>query len=272
MELLPTAALRPPEIEVPSNRFLFHPLGNWLLPRALALGIPANLVSLAGLTAGVLAAWCYLDWPDWRWALAGWALMLAWHVLDGLDGAVARASGTASAFGRFIDGFSDYGVFVMVNLALVASLPDPLAALLLALAAGAAHAVQAAFYEARRATYVRRRAGALTVAPRPPSGGPLEGLYDWGERMLGNREQPFDRRLAALPEETSRAQLRAWLLRVAPRQRLLWPLSANARTHLILLACLAGNPALYWWVTLAGLSLWALAFGWWWQRAESAFP
>jgi CDP-diacylglycerol--serine O-phosphatidyltransferase len=222
---------------VPSNRWLLHPIADWLLPRALLVGVPANLVSLAGLACGLIAAWCYLHLSDWRFLVAGWGCMLVWHVFDGLDGAVARASGTQSAFGRFVDGFSDYGVFVMVNLALVAVCPEPLRAGILALAAGASHAVQAAFYEARRATYVRRRAGVLSVPEAELSGGPLEGLYNWGERMLGNRQQPFDRALAALPPEPRAARLSHWLQRAAPRQRLLWPLSANARTHAILLAC-----------------------------------
>ncbi len=62
-------------------------------------------LALAAATAAGLAAW--------SWALGLW---LASRVPDGLDGAVARASGRESAFGGWLDLSSDmaaYGAFVV---------------------------------------------------------------------------------------------------------------------------------------------------------------
>lgn len=258
----------PQAIEVPSNRFLLHPLADRLVGPAIAAGISANMASLAGLGLGLLAALAYVHWQDWRFAIAGWLLMLGWHLLDGLDGRIARATGTASPFGRFLDGFADYGVFVLVHVALALSLPDPLAALLLAVAAGIAHAVQSAFYEARRASWYRRLAGDFTVAPRLAVGGPVERLYNWLEARLGHRATAFDHRLAAAGAAVRMQLVGAWASAVLPVMRLMWCLSANARTHAILLACLMGDPRLAWWWELLVLSPLALGCGLALGRAE----
>ncbi|MFN7173902.1 MAG: CDP-alcohol phosphatidyltransferase family protein [Thermaurantiacus tibetensis] len=259
----------PRAIDVPSNRFLLHPIAERLLPLALRLGIPANAVSLAGLGLGLLAAVCYHHWQDWRLVLAGWGLMLGWHVLDGLDGRIARATGTATALGRFIDGFADYGVFVLVHVALALSLPDPVAALALALAAGAAHALQSAFYEARRATFLRRLAGSFAVAPRVAAGGRVERLYNALESRLGHRATALDAALAAAGPAERQARLARWAAAALPTLRLARLLSANARTHAIALACLLGDPRLAWWWELLVLTALALLIAALLGRAEA---
>lgn len=259
---------RPPEIELPSNRYLIHRASDWLLPRAVSLGIPANAVSLAGLALGLVAAAAYYHAGDWRFALLGWAAMMGWLVLDGLDGSVARATGTASPFGRFLDGFADYGVFVVVYLALVASQPKPAWHLMLALAAGAAHAMQAALYEAKRATFVRRRRGEFHVEPRPVAGGILEALYNRGEAALGHRESALDLWLAALPEPSRSTLLTLWLGRAAVAMRPFWLLSSNARVHAILLFSLARVPSWFWWYELTVLTAIALLGNWRWAALE----
>lgn len=259
---------RPPEIELPSNRYLVHRASDWLLRPAVALGIPANAVSLAGLGMGLLAAAAYYHAWDWRFALLGWTAMMGWLVLDGLDGSLARATGTASPFGRFLDGFSDYGVFVVVYLALVASQPEPAWPLVLALAAGAAHAIQAALYEAKRATFIRRRLGVFRVEPRPVAGGILESLYNRGEAALGHRESVLDLKLAALPDPERTALLTFWLGKAAAAMRPFWLLSSNARVHAILLFCLAGEPTWFWWYELTVLTAIALLGNWRWNSLE----
>ncbi|WP_448582309.1 CDP-alcohol phosphatidyltransferase family protein [Thermaurantiacus sp.] len=251
--------LRPPlpdprAIEVPSNRFLLHPLADRLVGPAIAAGLSANMASLAGLAVGLAAALAYFHWQDWRLAVAGWVLMLLWHLLDGLDGRIARATGTASPFGRFLDGFADYGVFVLVHVALALSLPDPVAALALAIAAGLAHAVQSAFYEARRAMWYRRLAGLVCVPPRTAAGGVIERLYNAMEARLGHQATAFDHRLAAAGPDMRLRLVMRWARTALPAMRLLWLLSANARTHVILVACLLGNPRLAWWWELLVLT------------------
>ncbi len=258
----------PGVIELPSNRFLLHPLADRLLAPAIAAGVTANMASLAGLGFGLLAAAAYFHWEDARMAVLGWALMLCWHVLDGLDGRIARATGTASPFGRFLDGFADYGVFVVVHVAIALSLADPVASLGLALAAGAAHAAQAAFYEARRACWFRRLAGHFSVAPRPVAGGPIERLYNALEARLGHRATAFDRRLAGAEPGVRATLLARWARNARPAMHLLWLQSANARTHVILVACLFGDPRLAWWWELLVLTPLGLLSGLALRRAE----
>lgn len=111
------ARLRP-LIDPPLNA-----LGRWLA-RA---GIGADAISLAGLipalgTAAAIAHGQYL---------VGLALILVNRLLDGLDGAVARASGLTD-FGGYLDTLADYVFYVAVPVAFgLASAANTVPALLL---------------------------------------------------------------------------------------------------------------------------------------------
>lgn len=261
---------RPTEIEPLSNRLVVHRLSSALLPRAVASGVHPNIATCTGLLFGLAAAAAYARWPDWRFATLGFLLMIGWHVMDGLDGQLARATGTSSNLGRLLDGIADYATFVAVYLALALAHPDPQTAVLLALAAGVAHALQAQFYEGERATYIRRRQGRFQPVARPETGGPFERLYNRGEALLGNRQRPFDLRLAtAEPTERTRL-LEAWQPRAARVLRAAAPLSANGRTIALWLAALAGEPALFWLWEIVGLTLLALAAARGLRQAEQA--
>lgn len=250
---------RPTEIEPLSNRLVVHRLSAALLAPAVALRIHPNVATSAGLLFGLAAAAAYTRWPDWRFATLGFLLMVGWHVMDGLDGQLARATGRASDLGRLLDGVADYSTFVAVYLALALTHPKPGLAIALALAAGLAHALQAQFYEGERATYIRRREGRFTALARPETGGPFERLYNRGEALLGNRTRAFDTRLEQAPPGERAALLAAWQPRAARTLRAMSPLSANGRTIAIWLAALAGDPILFWLWELLGLTLVALA-------------
>ncbi|WP_448585729.1 CDP-alcohol phosphatidyltransferase family protein [Thermaurantiacus sp.] len=268
--LLPVAEnARPPEIELPSNRWLIHRLSGWLLPRAVRAGVPADAASLLGLAFGLLAAAAFLHGEQPAAVAMGWLLLLAWLVMDGLDGAIARATGTASPAGRFLDGYADYGVFVAVYAAFLVA-GERLELVPLAIAAGIAHALQAACYEALRETYRRRLSGTFEVTERPVAGGLLERVYNRVEDWAGRRATGLDARLAGSPPEVRAAMLARWRARAAPLLRTLGLLSANARVHAIALAALAGAPALFWWWELLGLSAVALLGRWLWQQLETA--
>lgn len=72
--------------------------------RALAsLGISANALTLIGLGLNVVAAGIIAA----GWLTAGGVAFLIASAFDTLDGAVARASGTASPFGAFLDSLTD---------------------------------------------------------------------------------------------------------------------------------------------------------------------
>lgn len=80
--------------------------------RALAArGVSANALTLAGLASGLGCAWLVAADAS-HWALAPLA---ASRVLDGLDGAVARAS-RPSAFGGYLDFSCDVAFYAAVPL------------------------------------------------------------------------------------------------------------------------------------------------------------
>jgi phosphatidylglycerophosphate synthase len=94
-----------------------------LAPIARMLGstCPPALVSILALAAGVGAAWLAVE-GSYPWALAAWLLN---RVLDGLDGALARAQGRASDLGGYLDILCDFAVYALVPIGLVAGAPAP---------------------------------------------------------------------------------------------------------------------------------------------------
>ena len=73
------------------------------------VGITANGVTLIGMALGLAAAWMIAQ-EAYGWGLA---LLLANRLLDGLDGAVARASGMTD-FGGYLDIVADFVFYVAV--------------------------------------------------------------------------------------------------------------------------------------------------------------
>jgi CDP-diacylglycerol--serine O-phosphatidyltransferase len=248
--------------EDPTNPWFVHLAGRMLLPLALAIRIPANAVSVAGFAFGAAAAWAYLDWP--HRATLGFLLCLAWLIADGLDGMIARATGTASALGRFLDGVCDHAVFVLLYLALASALGTA-GAWALALIAGAFHAVQSTLYEGERVRFHRRIRGEAPAGV-PPCGNFLLRLYDSVAGSLDRSASPFDIALAAVPDPLAFGTLygtKAWR-----PLRLMALLSNNMRVLLIWLACLAGDPRWFWWVELGPLTAVLVAGILWHRRVE----
>jgi hypothetical protein len=267
LRLPPDDGARDRSIDDPSNSWIVHPLGRLLLIPALRLGIGPNPVSVAGFASGAAAAAAFYRWPDPRWASLGALLAFAWLVLDGLDGMIARATGTASDFGRMLDGLCDHGVFVLLYVALALSLGTA-GAWLLAVGAGAVHAVQASLFEGERLRYHRRVRGDAGPAAGPSSRHLLVRLYEavagWPDRWA----EPFDRCLRATPDR--RALAAAYRRRARPPLRLMALLSNNMRVLTLYLACLAGHPRWFWWIELGPLTLVAAAGILWHRRVEAA--
>jgi hypothetical protein len=265
MRIPPPDGSRDPRTEDPSNVWFVHLVGRMLLPLALRLRIPANAVSVAGFLLGAAAAFAYWHAPDRGWAFAGLLLSVCWLIADGLDGMIARATRTASALGRILDGICDHGVFVLLYVALAASA----GAWWLASAAGAVHALQSTLYEGERMRFHRRirgDAGPLdqsTLSPHWPA-----RLYDALAGSLDRFAEPFDRLLAGSPDPARIG--RAYGNRAWRPLRLLSLLSNNMRVVLIFAACLAGNVRWFWWIELVPLSLVALVGIVWHRRVESA--
>lgn len=244
-------------IEDPTNLWIIHPAARRLLPWFIERGISANAVSLAGLGLGTSAALAYTQWEIWPFNFVGLLLSVCWLVADGLDGMIARATGTASPLGRVLDGLCDHGVFILIYVSLAFSI-GTLEGWALAVAAGIAHMVQSNMYESERARFHRRRNAVAMIARPAPSRNPLVQLYDhcWG--MLDRIAARFDHTLGH-HHAPSELAARYAALAVGP-MRLMSLLSANVRVYVIFLACFFGNPRLFWWFELVPLNI-ILIFG-----------
>jgi len=251
-------------IEDPSNLWLVHPLSDRLLAPALRLDIHPNTISFAGMGFGALAGYCFALWQNRLAVVAGFMLMVTWHVMDGLDGKLARASGKASPLGRLIDGLCDYMVFFLVLLPIVFTFEVWQPVLALAIVSGLCHALQSAWYEGEREAWKRRARGIFHVERHPPARFWGERLYNGVEERLGRGAKAIDAALAA-----NLSRLEAYLDATAPHLRRLSLLSANNRTIAIAIACLAGNPKLYWYWEIVVLSGAALLFAATLRRAEA---
>ena len=249
-------------IEDPTNLWIIHPAARRLLPWFVARGISANTVSLGGLLLGALAALAYAKWDLWPFACIGLLLSIAWLVADGLDGMIARATGTASPVGRFLDGICDHGVFLLIYLALAASI-GILEGWVLAGCAGAIHALQSDLYEGERARFHRRRVGIASAASTPALN-PLVRLYDGVAGLVDRFALGFDEVLRRDPDPVQLGA--AYGASAAKPLRLMSLLSANVRVYAIFLACIARDPRLFWWFELLPLTS-ILVIGLCWHRA-----
>ena len=255
-------ASRDRRIEDRTNLWFIHPSCRFLLPWFISRGISANAVSICGLSLGALAALAYWRWYLWPFAFLGLLLSIAWLVADGLDGMIARATGTTSALGRFLDGLCDHGVFVLIYGALAASIGTA-EAWILAGCAGAFHALQSSLYEGERARFHRRCKG-VAIATPPPGRNRLVRLYDGVSSLIDTVGIRFDEMLSRDPDPARFGA--AYGDRAAKPLRLMSLLSANVRLYAIFLACIAGDPRLYWWFVLLPLNAILLA-GLYWHRA-----
>jgi hypothetical protein len=239
-------------IEDPSNLWLIHPAGRALLPLALRWRVSANAVSIAGLLLGAAAAAGYARWDDWRFAFLGLLFSVGWLVADGLDGMVARATGTASPLGRFLDGLCDHGVFLLIYLTLAATI-GTVQGWALAIVAGVAHGVQSSLYEGERARFQRRARGVAQPTLPPVQGNALVRGYDTVATSLDRVALRFERRMARDPDPAAFGA--AYARAAAPTMKWMAWLTANVRVEAIFLACLLGDPQLFFGFEIVVLSL-----------------
>ncbi len=268
MTVPPPDGSRDRRIEDPSNLWLIHPAGRALLPFALARGISANMVSVAGLVLGAGAAMAYAQWSHWAFALVGLALSMGWLIADGLDGMVARATGTASPLGRMLDGLCDHGVFTLIYVSLALTIGTA-EGWTLAVLAGIAHAVQSSLYEGERARFHRRIKGQALAAPPVSTGNVLVRFYDGVANSIDRIAMPFERALGQAKDPAALAG--AYRERAVPPLRLMALLTANVRVAAIFVACFAGNPRIFWWFEIVPLTIVAIIGLVWHRRVERTF-
>src|SRR6202007_837016 len=106
-------------------------------------------VAIVGVLFGILSAFAYYRYWAPRFAIAGFALMIAWHVMDGADGQLARYTQSYSYFGKMLDGIADNVTFAAVYGALAVTSRRQHGNWIYALVATSAvfHAIQSASYE-----------------------------------------------------------------------------------------------------------------------------
>ncbi|WP_093664849.1 CDP-alcohol phosphatidyltransferase family protein [Sphingomonas gellani] len=253
MTVPPPDGSRDRRIEDPTNLWVIHPTARALLPRALSARVSANAVSVIGLALGTAAAFCYSDWRSVPSVLLGLLLCTAWLIADGLDGMIARATGTASPLGRFLDGLCDHGVFILIYVMLAASIGTA-GAWALAIIAGAAHAVQSMLYEGERARFHRRLKGVATGAVPPVlTRNPLLRGYDRLASLPERGAGQFERLLSNASDPIGLGQ--DYGRRAAPVMKVMALLTANVRVQAITVACLLGMPKLFWWFEIVPLTI-----------------
>lgn len=252
-------------IEDLTNLWIVYPAARLLLPRFIAWRISANIVSVCGLLIGTVAAVAYGYWEYWPFAVAGLVLSFCWLICDGLDGMIARATDTASPLGRALDGMCDHTVFILTYFMLAWSIDTP-ESWILAAVAGAAHAVQSSLYEGERGRFHRRCKGEA-ASPVFVSQNPLVRGYDYVAGTLDRFTLRFEDALRSQGDRTAFAE--AYSQAAVGPMRLMSLLSANIRLCVIFLACLAGDPRLFWWFVLVPQTA-ILIIGLFWHRAVEA--
>jgi len=264
---------RPRELEDPLNFYFYHPLAARLARLLVPTGISPNAVSVGSLIALLAAAWAFtgLPWP--QNALVGLAFMLAWHIIDGADGDLARMTGRASATGELVDGVCDYAGNVVLYFAFGFVLDDWIGwwAWPLGWAAGISHVFQTNHAETQRRLYLWRAYGVPWLRTAAAAGDPVFGKESWFTRWFGfwaigyvwlsNKmspsANPIDAALAKAqgdPVETGRIRR---LVRRSSRGSLVLQkaLGANPKTLIIAASIALGSPLHYFLATFVLLNL-----------------
>jgi phosphatidylglycerophosphate synthase len=264
------------EIEEITNLYFIHPLAGRLVPIFARLRVTPNAVSIMGMLFGILSAVAYYRYWDLRFAITGFVLMIAWHVMDGADGQLARFTQSYSYFGKVLDGIVDYVTFLAVYTALALSLSRLHGDWIYALVAISAvcHAIQSASYETQRQEYEylgwgkKPQEPPLRNSPERDRDGPpvIRWLFDFLHRLvflgLSFPTARINRKFratmaAALQSDPGKAALVRQQYRetLAPQIRSWSILSANYRTLGIFIAALFKAPEYYFAFETIGFSV-----------------
>ena len=259
------------DIEEFTNAFIIHPISLRLTQLCARAGVTPNAVSLTGMLCGILAGLCYHDDRQVGAVVAGFLLMVTWHVMDGTDGQLARLTRSQSDLGKVLDGICDYVTFAAVYLGLALTLGHRYggAAWILVAVAGACHAAQSAVYEAQRQDYDVWGCG---KAPSLASGhfhdaglsrprrltDRLNGLYMSAQSILTGADARSRGRLSAAfgrsPEQDAELR-RRYRAAFAPAVKQWSVMSANYRTIAIFGFALARFPPGYFLLEIVGGSI-----------------
>jgi phosphatidylglycerophosphate synthase len=234
---------------------VFRPLANLVVLALLPLRVPPTAVVLANAVVGVGAA-VAIGLGE---LVLGALLLQAKTVLDNADGQLARASGRASALGRYLDTEAD----LAVNVAVFAALAHEAGAPWLAAAAlGALTLVLSADFN-EEVLYRRARGETVVTQPAADRESSVARVLAWLYRLVfapqdrflqGVAQRRLERMLAGVADQRVREQAT-----VAYHDGATSAVLANLglSTQLVVLGvCLvAGVPTVYLWLVLAGAAL-----------------
>jgi len=267
---------RTTEIEEITNLYFIHPLASRLVPIFAQLHVTPNAVSIVGLLFGILSAFAYFRYWDLRFAICGFALMIAWHIMDGADGQLARYTQSYSYFGKMLDGIADNVTFAAVYAAIAVAASRLHGNWVYALIAISAvfHAIQSASYETERQEYDYLGWGKKPQEPPPRNSdapdqigtGGIRRLLDFLHRLFyfglsfptaGTNRKYRETMAEALATDPGRAVRVRQLYRetLAPQIRSWSVLSANYRTLGIFIAALFKVPEYYFGFEIVGFSV-----------------
>ena len=245
------------EIEEATNLYFVHPLSARLVPLLTWAGVHPNVVSIMGAVCGMAAGLAYYH----HLILAGFMLMIAWHVFDGADGQLARLTNKMSPSGKVIDGLCDYFTFGAIYLAIALTLLRTHEGSIIALVvvAAASHAVQAAAFERQREVYLSWvKMGEGRAAPAkelPSSASMLMHVYDRVQRLFMPLPPDLMRTLTERASGGDAGTIGAKYREIYRRPVKLWSiLSANNRSLAIFIAFLVDCPEGYLWFEALALN------------------
>ncbi len=251
------------EIEEPTNRYVIHPISRALVSVLARWDVRPNAVSVAGMVLGGAAAVAYYHYARWPAALAGFLLMVGWHVADGADGQLARLTGQTSETGKILDGLCDHVAFALVYVSLTLASAQALGAWVWGFAAlaGLSHLVQASAYEFQRQSYdfwVHGKEAARIVMPedlrralvqKQGASRVFDGLYlaylSLQHRIAGIEPALVAGLTAARRNGRGGAVAEAYRAANLGLVRRWSLLCSNYRTLAIFAACLAGSPVYF---------------------------
>ena len=242
------------------NTYLLRPIAGLIVRLLYPTPVTPNQVTIASTVAGIVAAFFYLDGTPGAVAAAGLLVTLK-DLLDSADGQLARAKGTYSRIGRFLDSIGDFVVDAAVFGAIGAMLFRTTGAwesLALALLAFAGISLrvsyhvfcQSSFLHLER-TYQNNR---ITEEVRPEDLGvdrltlglqrAFQFLYGWQDRLM-IRIDAWSRGGVPLNE----AGAHIWH---ADRTALRWSsfLGFGTELFLLMLCSLANRLSLYLWLNI----------------------
>ena len=258
---------KPRELQGFLNRTVYHPLAHRLAAALVPTPVTPNMVSVFGAFMVVAAAVLYaLVGTPWAIAL-GFFLHLAWHVVDGADGALARMSGRASPSGEIVDGMCDYFGHGILYILLAMRVDDTLGGVTWAIVIGAgiSRAFQSVFAESQRRTYQwwvydtpwlqNEKAGGDGIGVK------LSRMYLAAWHAMSGPTQRVNALVASAEADPAERHRIATIAREAGRRTLpvLALLGANPRTILLGLAMIAGEPLWFFLIELIVLNA-VLAF------------